>query len=98
VWLRIRFLKEFYQLARLSVNLHFCCLWRYPPQKPLFFMCFSGIRSLRISDEISNEFGEIKESKFTAGNVIFVPANEKHQSKNNSEKTVKLLCLTPVHK
>jgi len=61
-------------------------------------MCFSGIGSLRISDEISNEFGEIKESKFTAGNVIFVPANEKHQSKNNSEKTVKFLCLTPVHK
>jgi len=58
-------------------------------------MCFSGIGSLQISNEISDEFGEIKESKFTAGNVISVPANEKHQSKNNSGKTVKFLCLTP---
>jgi hypothetical protein len=57
-----------------------------PPQNPPFFMFFTGIGSLRISHETSNEFVEIKESKLTADNVIFVPANEKHQSKNNSKK------------
>lgn len=41
---------------------------------------------------------EVKESKFRAGDVIFVPANEKHQFKNNGEKTVKFLCLIPTHK
>jgi len=80
------------------MDISFRIFFGLSPAKPLFFMCFSGIGSLRISDEISNEFGEIKESKFTAGNVIFVPANEKHQSKNNSEKTVKFLYFTPVHK
>jgi quercetin dioxygenase-like cupin family protein len=33
--------------------------------------------------------------KFRAGDVIFIPANEKHQFKNNGEKTVKFLCLVP---
>jgi len=41
---------------------------------------------------------EVKESKFRAGDVIFVPANEKHQFKNDGEKTVKFLCLIPMHK
>ena len=42
--------------------------------------------------------GEVKEREFRAGDVIFVPANEKHQFKNNCEKTVKFLCLIPIHK
>jgi len=41
--------------------------------------------------------GEGRERKFRAGDVIFVPSNEKHQFKNNSEKTVKFLCLVPMH-
>jgi len=36
------------------------------------------------------------ETKFKAGDVIFIPPNEKHQLKNNSEKTVKFLCLVPI--
>lgn len=36
-----------------------------------------------------------EERKFRAGNVIFIPPNEKHQLKNNSRKTVKFLCLIP---
>ncbi len=36
-----------------------------------------------------------EERKFGAGDVIFIPSNEKHQFKNNSEKTVKFLCLVP---
>jgi quercetin dioxygenase-like cupin family protein len=36
-----------------------------------------------------------EERKFRAGNVIFIPPNEKHQLKNNSQKTVKFLCLIP---
>jgi len=39
--------------------------------------------------------GEVKESKFRTGDVIFIPANEKHQFKNNGEKTAKFLCLIP---
>ena len=38
---------------------------------------------------------EEKEVKFKAGDVIFLPPNEKHQLKNNSEKHVKVLCLIP---
>lgn len=41
--------------------------------------------------------GEGHERKFRAGNVIFIPPNEKHQFKNNGEKTVRFLCLVPVH-
>jgi len=44
-------------------------------------------------------FGEGKEKRFRPGDVIFIPPNEKHQFKNNDEKTVKFLCLIPyVHK
>ena len=39
--------------------------------------------------------GEEGERKFGAGDVIFIPPNEKHQLKNNGEKTVKFLCLVP---
>ena len=43
--------------------------------------------------------GEGKERRFNAGNVIFIPPNEKHQFKNNSEKTTKFLCFIPyMHK
>jgi quercetin dioxygenase-like cupin family protein len=37
--------------------------------------------------------GEQEEKKFKTGAVIFIPANEKHQTKNNSKKPVKFLCL-----
>lgn len=36
-----------------------------------------------------------EERKFGAGDVVFIPPNEKHQFKNNGEKTVKFLCLIP---
>jgi len=39
---------------------------------------------------------EQEEKKFKAGDVIFILPNEKHQLKNNSEKTVKFLCLVPI--
>ncbi len=39
--------------------------------------------------------GEREERKFRAGNVIFVPPNEKHQLRNTGETTVKFLCLIP---
>jgi quercetin dioxygenase-like cupin family protein len=39
--------------------------------------------------------GEREERKFRAGDAIFIPSNEKHQLKNNGEKTVKFLCLIP---
>jgi quercetin dioxygenase-like cupin family protein len=43
--------------------------------------------------------GEGKEREFRAGDVIFIPPNEKHQLKNNGKKTVKFLCLIPyTHK
>jgi len=35
------------------------------------------------------------EKKFKAGDVIFILPNEKHQFKNNNEKTLKFLCLVP---
>ena len=35
------------------------------------------------------------EKSFKSGDVIFVPANETHQFKNNSKKTMKFLCLIP---
>jgi len=40
---------------------------------------------------------EEREKKFRAGDVIFIPPNEKHQFTNNGEKTVKFLCLVPIH-
>jgi quercetin dioxygenase-like cupin family protein len=38
---------------------------------------------------------EKEEIKIGPGDVIFIPPNEKHQLKNNSEKPVKFLCLIP---
>ena len=39
--------------------------------------------------------GGEEEKPFKAGDVIFVPANELHQFKNNSQTSVKFLCLIP---
>jgi quercetin dioxygenase-like cupin family protein len=39
-----------------------------------------------------------EEKKFMAGDVVFILPNEKHQFKNNSEKTLKFLCLVPIQK
>ena len=39
--------------------------------------------------------GGTEEKKFQAGDVIFVPANEVHQFKNNTQNLVKFLCLIP---
>jgi quercetin dioxygenase-like cupin family protein len=36
------------------------------------------------------------EKKFRPGDVVFILPNEKHQFKNNGEKTVKFLCLVPI--
>jgi quercetin dioxygenase-like cupin family protein len=41
--------------------------------------------------------GEEHERKFRAGDVIFIPANEKHQFKNNGKNIVEFLCLVPIH-
>jgi len=38
---------------------------------------------------------ETGQRKVRAGDVIFIPPNEKHQLKNNGEKTAKFLCLVP---
>jgi quercetin dioxygenase-like cupin family protein len=35
------------------------------------------------------------DKKFKAGDVVFILPNEKHQFKNNGEKTLKFLCLVP---
>lgn len=35
------------------------------------------------------------EKKFKAGDAIFIPANEKHQLKNDSNKPCKFLCFIP---
>jgi quercetin dioxygenase-like cupin family protein len=40
--------------------------------------------------------GEDKERKFKAGDVIFVPPNEKHQFKNNGPKILRFLCVVPI--
>ena len=39
--------------------------------------------------------GDGEERKLRAGDVIFIPPNEKHQLKNNGQQTVKFLCLIP---
>jgi quercetin dioxygenase-like cupin family protein len=36
-----------------------------------------------------------KTVKFEAGDAIFIPPNEKHQLRNNSDKPCKFLCLIP---
>ena len=38
---------------------------------------------------------EKDQRKFRAGDVIFIPPNEKHQLKNNGKKLAKILCLIP---
>ena len=38
------------------------------------------------------------EKKFRPGDVVFILPNEKHQFKNNGEKTVKFLCLVPIER
>ena len=42
--------------------------------------------------------GGQEEKEFKAGDAIFIPANEKHQLKNNCRKTCKFLCLIPYQK
>jgi len=42
--------------------------------------------------------GDGGEKKFRAGDVVFILPNEKHQFKNDGEKTVKFLCLVPLRK
>ena len=39
--------------------------------------------------------GEEGESRFRAGDVVFIPPNEKHQFKNDGAKLVKFLCFVP---
>ncbi len=39
--------------------------------------------------------GAEKETRFKAGDVVFVAPNDRHQFKNNGNKTVKFLCLVP---
>ena len=39
--------------------------------------------------------GGQEEKQFRANDVIFIPANELHQFKNNSKNPVKFLCLIP---
>ena len=39
--------------------------------------------------------GGEEEKKFKAGDVIFLPPNEKHQLKNKGKKMAKFLCLIP---
>jgi quercetin dioxygenase-like cupin family protein len=38
------------------------------------------------------------EKRFKAGDVIFILPDEKHQFRNNGEKTVKFLCIVPLKK
>ena len=42
--------------------------------------------------------GGQEEKPFKAGDAIFIPANEMHQLRNNSNKTCKFLCLIPYSK
>jgi quercetin dioxygenase-like cupin family protein len=39
-----------------------------------------------------------KASAFKAGDVVFVPPDERHQFRNNGKKTLKFLCLIPYAK
>ena len=39
-----------------------------------------------------------KATPFKANDVVFVPANEKHQFKNDSDKPLRFLCLIPYTK
>ena len=42
--------------------------------------------------------GGREEKKFKVGDAILIPANEKHQLKNNNKNSVKFLCLIPYKK
>ncbi|MEM2105341.1 MAG: cupin domain-containing protein [Candidatus Bathyarchaeia archaeon] len=37
------------------------------------------------------------EKKLKAGYVVFVPSGERHQFRNDSDKSLKFLCLVPHH-
>lgn len=39
-----------------------------------------------------------KTSALNPGDVVFVPADERHQFRNNGKKTLKFLCLVPYAK
>ncbi len=39
-----------------------------------------------------------KASAFKAGDVVFISTDERHQFKNNGEKTLRFLCLIPYEK
>ena len=39
-----------------------------------------------------------KAAPFKAGDVVFVPANERHQFKNNGQELLKFICLIPYTK
>ena len=39
-----------------------------------------------------------KTTPFKAGDVVFVPPNERHQFKNNGKTTLKFICLIPYTK
>jgi len=39
--------------------------------------------------------GGTEEKKFSPGDAIFIPPNEKHQFRNDGKKAVKFLCLVP---
>jgi len=38
------------------------------------------------------------EKKFRTGDVVFILPDEKHQFKNNGGKTVRFICLVPLHR
>jgi quercetin dioxygenase-like cupin family protein len=42
--------------------------------------------------------GAKEEKKLKEGDAVFVPPNERHQFKNNSNKKLRFLCLVPHHK
>jgi quercetin dioxygenase-like cupin family protein len=42
--------------------------------------------------------GGAKVRRFSGGDVIFIPAGERHQLKNAGSATVKFLCLIPIRR
>ena len=51
-----------------------------------------------ILDGAGQVFDGEKATPFTAGDVVFIPPEERHQFQNNSEKPLKFLCLIPCAK
>jgi quercetin dioxygenase-like cupin family protein len=51
-----------------------------------------------ILDGAGAVFDGEKASAFKAGDVVFVPSDERHQFRNNGKKTLKFLCLIPYTK